>query len=233
MEVDKPNLQYESLNNRAPMNSRSYYAFSMTAMFILFSAGHGSKLLLEEKHMGTYDRMSVGGVRNWKIVISKLITIFIITMVQMMVMYGYTSLALKANWGSSLNLIIIFIASAFAISGFGIMLASIAYKMGNYNVANIFTAFFVQVMAVLGGSFIPLEQMPRTVKVLSNFTPNGLVLKAFIKNYYGYGIKDIRSYLIILFGMAIIFTLIAVYILVKKKGGRVHVKCSDAKINAL
>lgn len=233
MEMDRLDIEHEPLNNRPPMNSKAYYSFSMTAMFILFSAGNGSKFLLEEKDIGTYDRIKVSGVRSWNIVISKAVTIFIITMIQMIITYGYTSILLGANWGAPLNLILIFIAASFAISGLGMMLASIVYKMESYNVANIFTSFIVQIMAILGGSLIPIEQMPEPVKVASNFMPNGLILKAFMKNYYGYGIEDIALYLIILFGMGILFALIAVYILIKEKGGVIYVERSNAKANML
>lgn len=233
LEAERPELKYESLNNRPPMNSRVYYAFAMTAMFILFGAGYGSKFLLEEKNMGTYDRMSASGVKKSSIVIGKAATIFLVVLLQMIITYTFSTFALKVNWGPISNILFIFIAAAFSVAGLGIMLAALVYSLGSYNIANLFSSFLIQVMAVLGGSMIPIEVMPSFARFASNFTPNGLMLKALMKNYYGYGLNSFIGYISALFIFGFIFVVIAAYLL-KRKGRRVnHVKHIDAKANAL
>lgn len=229
--TERPEVEYEPLNNRSPMNSRAYYAFAMTAMFTLFSAGYGSKLLLEERDMKTYDRMSASGVKQSTIVIGKAATIFFIILVQLIISYIFSTLVLRVDWGNILNLLLIFIASAFCISGFGIMLATIVFKSESYNLGNVFTSFIVQIMSVLGGSMMPLENLPSFARVVSNFMPNGLILKAFMKNYYGYGLEESALYLVALFIMGLLFMIIATVILMKGRRGN-HVKHFAIKADA-
>lgn len=233
LKAERPKLEYEPLNDRPPMNSRTYYAFAMTAMFILFGAGYGSKLLLEEKNMGTYDRMSASGVRKSTIVIGKASTICLVVLVQMLISYIFSTLILKVDWGPIANIILIFGASAFSVAGLGIMLAAIVYSLGSYNIANLFSSFLIQVMAVLGGSMIPIEVLPSFARLASNLTPNGLMLKALMKNYYGYGFNKFVGYIFGLIIFGFVFAAIAAYLL--KKGGRrvIHVEHIDAKTNAI
>lgn len=233
LETKRPDLKYESLNNRPPMNSKVYYAFAMTAMFILFGAGYGSKFLLEEKNMGTYDRMSASGVKKSSIVVGKAATIFLVVLVQMLLTYGYSTLVLKVDWGPIYNIGVIFISSAFSVAGLGIMLAALVYSLGSYNIANLFSSFLIQVMAVLGGSMIPIEVFPSFARLASNLTPNGLMLKALMKNYYGYELNSFLGYIISLFIFGFIFMVIAAYLL-KREGRRGnYVKHIDAKANAV
>lgn len=230
LSMERPLMEDEPLNKRPPMTSRAYYAFAMSAMFTLFSAGYGSKLLLEERDMKTYDRMSASGVKQSTIVIGKAATIFLVILIQVIISYVFSSLVLGVNWGNLASLLIIFIASAFCIGGLGIMLAAIVYKSGSYNLGNVFTSFIVQVMGVLGGSMVPLENLPSIVRLFSNFMPNGIMLKALMKNYYGYGIKEISIYLLGLVIMGLVFMILALGIL--KEGRDKNVKHSSIKVDA-
>ena len=222
LSTERPDVQYEALNNRPPMNSRAYYAFAMTAMFILYSAGYGSKILLEEKDIKTYDRMSASGVEQSTIVIGKAFTIFLVILIQSIISLTFSSLVLGVDWGNIINVLIIFIFSSISVAGLGIMLSAVVYKSGSYNMANVFTSFIVQVMAVFGGSMVPLEVMPGAMRIMSNFVPNGLMLKSLMKNYYGYGLNQFVVNILALGAMGLIFMVIATIIL--KKGGKNHVK---------
>lgn len=230
--TERPEIEYEPLNDRPAMTSRAYYALAMTAMFVLFGAGYGSKFLLEEKRMKTYDRMAASGVKKSAIVIGKATTMFFIILLQMLVLYIFSTIVLKVEWGSIDTLLLIFIASAFAVAGLGILLATIVYSSNSYNIGNLFTSFLVQVLSVLGGSMIPIEAMPSFARLASNFTPNGLLLKALMKNYYGYRIGEFFEYILGLFLFGLVFSMISVFIL-KNEGKCRHVEHTNAKIDAI
>lgn len=233
LETERTVLKYEQLNNRPPMNSRAYYAFGMTAMFILFGAGYGSKLLLEEKRMGTYDRMSASGVKKSMIVIGKASTIFLIVLAQMIVSYIFSTLFLDVDWGSVANLMLIFAASAFSVAGLGMLLSAIVYIQGSYNIGNLFSTFIIQILSVLSGSMIPIDVMPDFAKYVSNLIPNGLMMKALMKNYYGYRLSEFIGSLCLIFMYGIIFAIIAIFLLQKKVRRSNHEKHIDAKADAI
>jgi ABC-2 type transport system permease protein len=231
--AEKPKLKYEELNDRPPMNSRAYYSFGMTAMFMLFAAGYGSKFLLEEKQMGTYDRMSASGVKKSTIVIGKSATIFLVALMQMIITYLFSSTVLQVKWGQFSNLIVIFVCSAFCVAGLGIMLASITYYAESYNLANLFSSFIIQIMAVLGGSMVPVEIMPGFARMASKLIPNGLFMNAVMKNYYGYGLDEYIYSIVGLILLGLIFINIATFTLIQKGRGIGNVKHTNVKANAV
>ena len=84
-------------------------------------------------------------------------------------------------------------------------------------------------MAVLGGSFFPIEVMPKTVQKLSNFTINGLALKSYIRVYFGHGIVEIYKNLVFLTIIGIVFMTIAIYLLKKEERGEFRDKYHKTK----
>lgn len=218
------NIEYEKVDGKEPITGTQYYSIAMTTMFILFVAGYGSKLLLDEKFDKTYQRMVISGLSKWKLLSGKFLVIFILGLVQVLVMIIYSSNMLKSSWGNPLHTGIISIFAVFAVSGLGIMLASISFISENYKVADLTQSVIFQIMALLGGSFIPIEVMPDFVKKLSNFTLNGLALKAYTKITVGYGFKEVIPFLTPLFIMGIIFIPISILILKRQERGKVDVK---------
>lgn len=218
------NIEYEKVDGKEPITGTQYYSIAMTTMFILFVAGYGSKLLLDEKFDKTYQRMVISGLSKWKLLSGKFLVIFILGLVQVLVMIIYSSNMLKSSWGNPLYIGIISIFAVFAVSGLGIMLASISFISENYKVADLTQSVIFQIMALLGGSFIPIEVMPDFVKKLSNFTLNGLALKAYTKITVGYGFKEVIPFLTPLFIMGIIFISISILILKRQERGKVDVK---------
>lgn len=225
------NISYEKVDGKDPISSIQYYSIAITTMFILYVAGYGSKLLLDEKFNKTYSRMAIAGISKWKIAFGKLLMIFIFGLMQISIMITFSSLILKAYWGNILHVAIISIISIFTVACLGIMLASISYVAENYKVADLTQSLVFQVMALLGGSFFPIEVMPEFVKKLSNFTLNGLALKAYTKISTGYELQDIISYLIPLFFMGIVFLVLAINILKREERRGLNVKYNKVKVN--
>jgi len=211
-------LEYIKVNGKKPISSFQYYATAMTAMFILFTAANGGKLLLDEKNDMTYQRMVIAGTSKFKVVTGKFFTIFAIGLIQIGAMVLFTSLALKVDWGNILLVSLITLCAVFTVAGLGTMISAFTLKSGNYKVADLFQAAVVHAMSLLGGSFMPLDFLPKAMQNLSNFTLNGLALKAYQKVMIGYGIEEIGAFLLGLILMGIVFTIIAVYVLNKGEG---------------
>ncbi len=207
------NIDNIKVNGKNHISSFDYYSVAMMTMFILFTAGYGSKSLLKEKNDLTYQRMIMAGTERWKIVLGKFFTMFVFALFQISVIILYSSIVLKVDWVNYLLSLLISICAALAVSGLGIMIAAITYKIGNYTIANGFESAFIQIMALFGGSFFPVDIMPSFIQGLSNLSLNGVALKAYLKIMMGYGINEIISYLLILIGMTLVFTIIAINIL--------------------
>ncbi len=195
-------IKTESVQQYKLVDSFTYYTAAMLCMFMLFSAGIGGRSMLEEKENITFDRMKVLGVTYFQMMLSKMVVVFLICLLQSAVMITLSSLFFGVDWGNYLSVIIIAICGSFAIGGLGSFIGAISLRTGNFKLANAFEGALVQVLALLGGSYIPLSILPKFFTKASKFTVNGQALSAYIKTAQGMGVGNIGMELltIMLFG---------------------------------
>lgn len=206
----------KELQGRKPISSMEYYSVAMLTMFILFAAGHGGRMLLEEKDNITYQRMIIAGTPKLGILAGKFFSVFLIALLQIVIMIAFSRFALKVDWGGGLPVTLISLSAAFAIAGIGSTLASATYRAGNYKMASIFETVIIQSMALLGGSFFPIDIMPSIFQKLSFFSINGVALKAYLKIMMGYGTSEVMFHIVVLTAVGAVFTLLSVLILREK-----------------
>jgi ABC-2 type transport system permease protein len=120
------------------------------------------------------------------------------------------------------------LCSAFAIAGIGTVIAAATYKADNDKMANVFETAVIQTMALLGGSFFPIDIMPSFMRKFSILSLNGISLKSYLSVMRGYGIREIAEYLILLVTLGAVFAILAVYIF-NRKGGDKFVKYNQTK----
>lgn len=219
------------VNGRKQINSSAYYAVAMISMFILYAASHGGRMLLEEKENITMQRMIIAGVSRFKILAGKFFTIFLIAVIQIMFMIIFSHLALKVQWGNTNLVLTVSLISSFAVAGIGVFIAVLTYKSNNYKMANIFESAIIQMMALIGGSFIPIDVMPKIIQKLSFLSVNGIVLKAYLKIMMGFNMADIINYIAALIGIGVIFILLSFVMLGNKEEIKndIHNKIKTAK----
>jgi len=221
LEAVKVEVQDIPLEGTKPISSADYYAAAMLTMFILFAAGHGGRMLLEEKENFTYQRMMAAGTSKLGILAGKFLVVFFIALLQIMVMTVFSRFALKVVWGDPIPVVLVGFTATLAVAGIGAAVAAATYRAGNYKMANIFETGVIQTMALLGGSFFPIDILPAAFQKLSVLSLNGIALKAYQKTMMGYGMEAVLGYAGILTGIGLVFAIIAVFIL-QGKGGAAH-----------
>ena len=218
LESIRVELDDRTLEGRTPVTSTNYYAAAMLTMFILFAASHGGRMLLEEKDHVTWNRMMVAGTPKLGIMTGKFLSVFLIAFLQMVVMILFSRFALRVNWGEGIPVILISFAAAFAVAGVGTTVAAVTFRAGNYNMANIFQTLIIQSMALLGGSFFPIDIMPEIFQKLSILSLNGIALKAYLKIMMGYGFESTAGYVAALLCIGAAFAGLAVFIMRERRG---------------
>ncbi|WP_312700304.1 ABC transporter permease [Sedimentibacter sp.] len=222
------NIENVVMEGRKQISSADYYAVGMMTMFILFAAGIGGRMLLEEKDNQTYQRMAIAGITKFEILAGNFTTIFLIALLQVTVMVTFTHFALKVQWGNIVSVILTSLASSFAVAGLGAFVGALTYRTDNYKMANMFESAIIQVMALLGGSFFPLDIMPEFMQKLSFLSLNGIAIRAYLKIIAGYAIADILNYILILIALGAGFAILAVFAL-KGKEDTINVKRNKIK----
>ena len=210
-------IQLTSIPGKKLISSFAYYSIAMMAMFVLYSAAHTGRELLNEKKTLTLDRGVVSGVRYIKVLTSKFIMTLLLCFIQMGALVAYASFILGVQWTNPIKILIAIFFSGLAVSGLGIMISAITLTSENYKVANIFENVLIHVFALVGGSYIPLEVLPKIFGTLKYFALNGVVLDLFINTYQDNQWVALMPLYGLLTLLAIAFSLIALIILKRKE----------------
>lgn len=230
MEGININIEKVAVEGKGSVNSAEYYTVAMMSMFILFAAGQGGRMLLEEKDNQTYQRMVISDISKTHILAGKFFTVFLIASIQILIMIIFSYCALNVKWKDFSSIFVLSFTSAFAVAGLGIFIGSLTYSMGNYKLANTFENVIIQVMALLGGSFFPVDVLPDAVQKLSFLSLNGVALKGFLKIILGYSFGDISNNILTLAVTGTVFTILGIIIFNKEESVDVkHSKITSAK----
>lgn len=183
-------LDVRALEQAETINSFQYYAAAMMCMFLLYAAGVGGRALLQERRDKTVSRLVVSGNGLTMMIASNFVRVMGLVLVQSTIMVTYASLVLGIDWGSMTTVVITVLLSAFTIAAMGTFIGIITLIADNYKVANAFEFGLVYVMALLGGSYIPVEVLPEPMQRLGFLAVNGQALNMYINGMYRLPIRE-------------------------------------------
>jgi ABC-2 type transport system permease protein len=163
----------------------------MGVMFILFAAVFGAKSMVDERHQLTLHRLIVSGRSGWQVLSGKFGAVLVIALIQLSAMMLFTRLVFGINWGGDLlGLAVLTFSAAIAVAGFGTLLAALL-KTGRG--IDVFMSGAVNVMALAGGSMMPLYVMPDTMRTVAEWTINGRALAAYLRLMEGAALSDVTG----------------------------------------
>ena len=151
------------------------------AMFLLFGASYGAKFMLIEKRNFTLQRQQSAGISSTQIIIGKLALIFVIAVLQITLMILTSTIGFGVYWGEPVQIILVTLVTALAVTGFGTLLSAVSLKAGDFKALNMMESGIFQVLALFGGSYFPLFLMPDWFKWISRALLNGAALEAYQK----------------------------------------------------
>lgn len=206
----------QKTTSRRFITSASYYAVGMMAMFILYASSHTGREMLKERHLKTLDRNYVAGVGYGKALLSKAMMTVTLCTVQMSTLMVYSKFVLGVEWERFDQLFVSILFSALAVSGLGVLISAVTLVNDDYKIANVFENIIVHLMALVGGSYIPVEVMPEFVGKLKGFALNGIVLDLFLDIYQGTTWQNLYMPYLKLIGVGVVFIVIG-WIIIRRK----------------
>ncbi|MFI8685935.1 ABC transporter permease [Rossellomorea sp. NPDC077527] len=157
-------------DGKEPLSGMQYYAAAMGAMFILFNTTMGAKTIIQERNTDTLARLMISPIRHSSIIGGKFLGTLSFTILQFTVFVIATHFLFGVNWGSNVaQLVLMGLAYSFSVSGLAMMLAGF---MTEEKTVDSIGGIGVQVLALLGGSMIPLASFPETLQKVAGIAPN-------------------------------------------------------------
>ncbi|WP_042274327.1 ABC transporter permease [[Clostridium] dakarense] len=153
-----------SVGNRA-ITSIDYYTFAELALIILYVSAIVGESVVNEKELGTFNRISLSNTSTLKLILSKMTLGLIIVAIQILVVYFYSTIVLKAHWGDNLlfmifNLLCLGVFSSVLGVVVGMIIKDGKTLNGILNVV-------IVIMCLFGGCYTPLS-MVKSIPVLGD-----------------------------------------------------------------
>ena len=213
----------EELTVGARVPSTAFYTFGMATMFALFVAGSiSSRAFLERTHH-TFDRVLLSGARPLSFLLSKALAGAVIVFVQVAFLFVRLTLLLGALRGQPapfwLGSAGIAAALALAVGAFSALVTSLNFKANNQAMSTVFNSVGVTLLAVLGGSFFPVEESGSLLSIIGGWTPNGAALNGFLDAAKGFGLAAYGPDIVRILIGAVVLMIAAVALFPRKAVG--------------
>ena len=156
------------------LKQTTYLAAGMSVFFLFFTVSFGVSGLLEERKVGTMDRLLAAPIDRRSIILGKAITSFVLGIVSMTILVVATTLLLGAEWGDPRGVALLVVAVV--ISAMGI-LGVVAATARTQAQAENFQAIISLVLAFLGGTFFSVAQLGGWLERASLITPHAWFLR--------------------------------------------------------
>lgn len=197
-----------SSNNSGSFDWMAYMAPSMAVLFLMFTVSLGGRSVLAERQWGTLQRLLTSPTSPTQVLGGKVSGIFLTGLAQMVILIAFSAVFFGVRWGAPVALIVLIVATVFAATGWGALIAAYAKSPGQ---AMSIGSMLALVFAGLAGNFVPRQNYPEWLQKLGLVTPNAWALEGFQSLGQGGGLNEVLVSVIALTIMgAVLFTIATV-----------------------
>jgi ABC-type Na+ efflux pump permease subunit len=184
-------------------------------LMLLFSVAGVGTSILEEKENGTINRLLYSPLKGSTILYGKMLFAFFISILQLTAMFLFAWLIFNMDLSVNIpGLILMIIATSFAVSSLGIFLAAIAKTRQQ---AQNLSTIIILIMSAIGGSMIPLFIMPAILQKIALLSVNYWGIQGFYDIFWRtLPLEAILPKILILMGIGIVMTLASVQLFKKR-----------------
>jgi len=188
----------------------SFFLPGLAVMGVLFLAQSATRDILRDRESGLLRHLLTAPVSAADYLLGKCLSVIIVTSIGLGLLIAIGAV-MGVAWGPPLPTAVLVLATALAASGTLMLIMSL---VGSERQGDAITTIVIIVWSMLGGAFLPIDQMPGFLKPLSATTPvywstdafNSLVLR-------GGGLADITPNLAVLFGAGALLLVAGVVVL--------------------
>jgi ABC-type Na+ efflux pump permease subunit len=184
-------------------------------LMLLFSVAGVGTSILEEKENGTINRLLYSPLNGSAILYGKMLFAFFISILQLTAMFLFAWLIFNMDLRVNIPaLILMIIATAFAVSSLGIFLAAIAKTRQQ---AQNLSTIIILIMSAIGGSMIPLFIMPALLQKIALLSINYWGIQGFYDIFWRIlPLEAILPKILILMSIGVFMTLASIQLFKKR-----------------
>ena len=202
----------EEKEEASALTISSYILPAIAVMFLLFICNVVFEDILREKESGTLMRMTVSPLKLSEFIWSKIVTSAAIGMICTLVLIVLGRFIFSIQWGHPLLVLAVVFCLNIVMAGFIAFLYSFVRTERQ---AGAVLSSVILVMALLGGSMIPVDNFPPLVQTFSKFTLNYWGILAFHKTMLQDPIREIFPILLSMVVVGLLLSLLGSYFLEK------------------
>lgn len=196
LQVQRVAVESSTTTAARTVSAFDYYSVAMAVMFATMLVAFGSKLFVEERENRTLARLLVSPTRGGTIVAGKAVGVFVVGLMQFAVIYLFTHLVYRVDWGpSALGLAIMALVTVFAVTGLTIFCSAIFRSARS---AEVGPMIITQIMAMLGGLMFPSFMFPSWAQVAQKLSPSGWAFQGFLNLLNGMSLASIVQPVLVL-----------------------------------
>jgi ABC-2 type transport system permease protein len=159
------------------LEAASYFGPSMAIFFLFFTVSFGARSVLAERRQGTLRRLLATAAPPGGVLAGKALAAFVLGTASVLVMWLATTLVFGADWGDPLAVVALTVSSVLSAIGITALVVPLARTEEQ---ADGYSSLVVFVLALLGGNFIYVAQLPELLQRAALLTPNGWALRGFV-----------------------------------------------------
>lgn len=178
-------------------------------MMLLFSISGIGAGLLDEKEAGTLKRLLYSPLKPTDILFGKMASALVLSVLQLLIMFVFSWLAFGLPIFKDIpSLLLMILATAFAVSSFGIFLVSIAKSRQQLQG---FSTIIIMLMSAIGGSMIPLFVMPVIMQKIAVISVNYWGIQGFYDIFWrSLPLTEILPRMGVLVGIGLVMTFVSI-----------------------
>jgi linearmycin/streptolysin S transport system permease protein len=184
------------------VNGVNYFGPAMAVFSLFFTTSFVARSIIAERQDGTLPRILAAPVPRPVVILGKSASAFVLGLVSFAVMFTVFGLVLDVSWGDPLALVVLTVTTVLAVMGLMTLLQTGAKTQES---ADAVSSMSTMTLALLGGSFFPIFQMPALMQKLSYLTPNGWAIRGYTDIAYdGATLGDLGPHLLAIGAFAVV-----------------------------
>ncbi|ARX69524.1 MULTISPECIES: ABC transporter permease [Bacillus] len=174
---DANNIEKGTIGKKT-VAAMQYYAAAMLVMFLLYNITVGAKSVVTEQRTETLARLFSTPTSSFSILFGKFLGTLLFACIQFGIFIVATHFMFHVEWGGDLSQIVaIGISYAICVSGLSMLIAAFIREE---KTADVMGGIGIQILAILGGSMLPIYVFPDTLQTIANIAPNKWALTSFL-----------------------------------------------------